>query len=152
VTFNLYTGEWENESDRPGFGWRHRRARGEKLGFSLYELPPGERTFPYHFHYGNEEWLIAVSGAPTLRTPDGERELAPGDAVCFPAGPAGAHQVINCGEKPARVLILSTLVEPGVVVYPDSDKLGTRPGVDADRLNFPRSAAVDYWEGESAEG
>ncbi len=37
---------------------------------------------------------------------------------------------------------------PSVVVYPDSDKLGTRPAHDGDRLNFPRSAAVDYWDGE----
>jgi uncharacterized cupin superfamily protein len=146
--FNLYAGEWEHERDRPGFASRHRRAGGEKLGFSLYELPPGERTFPYHFHYGNEEWLIAVSGAPTLRTPEGERELAPGDTVCFRAGPVGAHQVINRGEEPACVLILSTLVRPGIVIYPDSDKLGARPGVEEDDLNFPRSAAVDYWEGE----
>ncbi len=149
---NVYDDVWENEHGRPGFRWRHRRVGGERLGFGLYKLPPGERTFPYHFHYGNEEWLIALAGSPTLRTPDGERELAPGDAVCFRAGPEGGHQVVNRGDAPARFLILSTLVEPGVVVYPDSDKLGTRPGVDRDRLNFPRRAAVDYWEGESVEG
>lgn len=149
MTFNVYADEWENEGERQGFRWRHRRAGGERLGFGLFELPPGERTFPYHFHYGNEEWLIVLAGRPTLRTPEGERELAPGDAVCFPAGPAGAHQVGNRGDEPARVIILSTLVEPSIVIYPDSDKLGARPGVPEDRLDFPRSAAVDYWEGES---
>jgi uncharacterized cupin superfamily protein len=149
MTFNVYADEWENEGEQPGFGWRHRRTGGERLGFGLFELPPGQRTFPYHFHYGNEEWVIVLAGRPALRTPEGERELAPGDAVCFPAGPTGAHQIGNRGEKPARVVILSTLVEPSIVMYPDSDKLGARPGVDADRLNFPRAAAVDYWEGES---
>ena len=36
-------------------------------------------------------------------------------------------------------------------VYPDSDKIGTRPTMDFgadDRLNFVRTDAVDYWEGE----
>jgi hypothetical protein len=36
-----------------------------------------------------------------------------------------------------------------VSVYPDSDKVGVRPpGSGPDRLNFFRSDAVDYWEGE----
>jgi uncharacterized cupin superfamily protein len=148
MNFNVYADEWDNERDRPGFRWRHRRIGSEKLGFGLYELPSGERTFPYHFHYGNEEWLITLAGTPTLRTPEGERELVPGDAVCFPAGPAGAHQVINRSDEPVRVLILSTLVEPSISMYPDTDKVGVRPGVEEDTLNFRRETAVDYWEGE----
>jgi uncharacterized cupin superfamily protein len=148
MTFNVYADEWENERDRPGFRWRHRRVGGEKLAFGLYELPPGERTFPYHFHYGNEEWLIVLVGTSTLRTTEGERELTAGDAVCFPTGPAGAHQVINRSDQPARVLILSSLVEPSISMYPDSDKVGLRPGVEEDTLNFQRETAVDYWEGE----
>jgi hypothetical protein len=26
---------------------------------------------PYHFEWTDEEWLIAISGRPTLRTPSG---------------------------------------------------------------------------------
>ena len=37
---------------------------------------------------------------------------------------------------------------PAISAYPDSGKLGTRPGDDRDRLNFRRADAVDYWEGE----
>jgi hypothetical protein len=48
--------------------------------------------------------------------------------------------------------MLSHEVWPAVVVYPDSDKLGTRPGPRgthrADNLDFRRSDAVDYWDGE----
>ena len=64
--------------------------------------------FPYHFHHGMEEWLLVVDGTPTLRTPDGERELRRGDVVCFPPGPDGAHQVRGPGHgadplgEPAR--------------------------------------------------
>ena len=36
-----------------------------------------------------------------------------------------------------------------VSVYPDSGKVGVRPPRGGpDRLNFRRSDAVDYWEGE----
>jgi uncharacterized cupin superfamily protein len=148
--FNLRSGQLEREAGRPGFRWRATRAGdlvgGERIGASLYELPEGERTFPYHFHHGVEEWLLVVEGEPTVRTPKGEQRLAAGDLVCFPAGAAGAHTVAG----PGRVLIVSANREPSISVYPDSDKLGTRPGADADEdtLNFRRADAVDYWDGE----
>ena len=150
--FNLYRAELDNESQRPGFRWRRVRVGeaigAEQIGASLYELPPGERTFPYHFHYGVEEWLLVLSGRPTVRSPDGDRELRPGDAVCFPRGPDGAHLVRNDSDQPVRVLMLSTLRTPSISMYPDSDKIGARPGVPDDTLNFLRGDAVDYWEGE----
>ncbi len=98
-SFNIFDGELDLGREQPGFSWR-RAAVGErlgaaKLGASLYELQPGERSFPYHYEYGNEEWLLVVAGRPTLRAPDGEHELRPGDVVCFPEGPDGAHQVRN---------------------------------------------------------
>jgi hypothetical protein len=41
--------------ERAGFVWRRKRVAGEHLGASLYELPPGESTFPYHYELGNDE-------------------------------------------------------------------------------------------------
>ncbi len=150
---NLLDIELEAEEDhRPGY--HHASARigdaigAARIGATLYELADGERVCPYHYHHGVEEWLYVISGEPTMRTPAGELTLRPGDAVCFPAGPEGAHTA----RGPARVLVFSANRWPAVVAYPDSDKLGTRPAEwgehDADRLNFRRSDAVDYWEGE----
>ena len=142
-------GPTEREHGRAGYAWSASRVGGELMGGTLYDLPAGERTFPYHYHRGIEEWLLVVAGTPTLRTPEGERELRPGDVVCFRAGPDGAHQVTG----PGRVLLVSNLVTPSVSVYPDSDKVGTRPSLDRDdpdRLDFRRGDAVDYWEGEDA--
>ena len=145
---NLHDDEgWVETRERDGWRWRRKRARGDLLGASLYELEPGQRTFPYHYEYGNEEWLLCVSGRPTLRTPDGERELREGELVRFPEGPAGAHQIANGTDERVRVLIVSTLVTPDMAVYPDSDKIGAWSGGDEWGL-FPRSAAVDYFEGE----
>jgi uncharacterized cupin superfamily protein len=140
---NLRTVELEQQSDRDGYRWRGARVGqaigGAQIGASLFELGDGQRTWPYHFHHGTEEWLLVVAGTPTLRTPDGERVLREGDVVCFPAGPDGAHQVTG----PGSVLLLSAAVRPDVVEYPDSGKVGPRPGG-----NFRAGDGVDYWYGE----
>jgi uncharacterized cupin superfamily protein len=118
------------------------RTGDELIGASLYEFEPGNQLWPYHFHVGNEEWIVVVSGTPTLRTPAGERELRAGDVVGFPQGEAGAHTFYNRSAEPARILFFSTL-RRGFVVYPDSDKVG------AGGLYFKRTDAVDYWDGET---
>jgi uncharacterized cupin superfamily protein len=123
------------------------RVGGELLGASVYELAPGEKSFPYHFHNANEELLVVLEGEPTLRGPEGERTLSAGDAVLFPRGPAGGHQFRNDSERPARMLMTSTLVAPEVVDYPDSGKAGVGGGTVA-RGIFRRADAVDSWEGE----
>jgi uncharacterized cupin superfamily protein len=132
-------------------GFRHLRASirpelgGEQIGCTVYELPVGERLWPYHGHWNNEEWAIVVDGTPTLRTPEGERELRAGDVVGFAQGEAGAHTFTNSGDAPARIAIFSTL-RPGTALYPDSDKIGAGPRED--RRYFRRGDAVDYWDGE----
>ena len=150
---SLFADDWDDEQARDGYRWRvarvGERVGGSRIGAALYELEPGQRSWPYHFHYGNEEWLLVVSGRPTVRMPDGEQELSEGDVVCFPAGPDGAHTFENRTDAPVRVLMLSTKVVPGAVVYPDSDKVGVRPGVPEDTLDFLRPDAVDYWAGEA---
>jgi uncharacterized cupin superfamily protein len=142
---NVFGDAWEGGSDRPGYTWRTMRVGGEILGASVYELPPGEKSFPYHFHNANEELLVVLDGEPTLRDQNGERTLSAGDAIVFPRGPGGGHQLRN--ESPARVLMASTLVTPDVVDYPDSGKAGFAGGT-TQRAIFRRADAVDYWEGE----
>jgi uncharacterized cupin superfamily protein len=136
--------------DKPGFSWRRKRVAGEHLGASLYELPPGERTFPYHYELGNDELLVVVTGRPTLRASDGDRGLGPGDCVLFPSGPGGAHQVINATREPVRVLLVSNFALPRAAVQVDSGKMMIRWGRGAnDRRWFRLTDEVDYWEGES---
>jgi uncharacterized cupin superfamily protein len=151
--FNLFAEqEWDDESEREGF--RHRataigkRLGGKLLGGSLYELPPGEKTWPYHYELGCEEWLIAVSGRPTLRSPDVERELEPGDVAVFPEGPSGAHQILNRSEEPCRVLILSSKSPVAIVHYPDSGKVGLWTDSDGYQAMLRAEPELDYWEGE----
>ena len=118
------------------------------LGLSIYELAAGQSICPYHYEYPEEEWLLVLEGAPTLRDPDGEHVLEPGDLVCFPSGPEGAHKISNRGDRGALVAMVSTKSKTAVAVYPDSDKVGVWSGDGDVKALFPRSAAVDYWHGE----
>jgi uncharacterized cupin superfamily protein len=149
MPINLLGEDWSSKNDQPGYRWRRMRIAGECLGASLYELPPGERTWKYHYEVGNEELLLVVLGRPTLRDPDGERELRPGDCVLFPQGPDGAHQVINRSDEPARILIVSNFAIPRAAFYPDSDEIKVRwsPRAD-DALMWRRDDALEYWDSE----
>jgi len=149
--FNLFAEQWwDRENDREGY--RHRvaaigpRLGGELLGGALYELEPGEATWPYEL--GCEEWLVVVSGQPTLRTPDGERTLAPGDVAVVPEGPAGGHKVVNRSDEKVRVLIKSSKAPLAVVHYPDSKKVGIWSRGGGYQTMLPNEPALDYWEGE----
>lgn len=150
--FNLHGDDWDGEHERPGYRSRTtvvgRRLGAELIGASLYELDSGEKTWPYHLHHANEEWLIVVRGRPTLRSPEGERELVEGDVVCFRRGAGGAHQVVNRSDVPARVLIVSTLNMPEIVEYPDSGKVGTRDARGERLLMARPGPQLDYWDGE----
>jgi uncharacterized cupin superfamily protein len=132
-----------------------RQAGAKRLGLSLYELPPGFRRTAYHYHFANEELLIALSGRLTLRTQAGWRELEAGDVVALPRGEQGAHRPINVREQPARYLVASEMNAPDVVIYPDSRKvlaISRAPGSLDDEGEFAYwfriEAAVDYWAGE----
>jgi uncharacterized cupin superfamily protein len=124
------------------------RALGsEATAMYVYDVPPGGSSSPYHYEC-EEEWLLVLDGTIVVRVPDGEELLERGDLVRFPAGPAGAHKVMNRGESTARILMFSSSRVPAVSVYPDSDKIGVWPGGEGDDLIFKRSTAVPWAEGE----
>ena len=64
-------------------------------------------------HYGVEEMFFVLSGTPTVRTPDGEEQLSPGDVVYFPEGRDGLHTFSNPTDEPVRILAVSTKALPG---------------------------------------
>lgn len=160
---NVFEPEFDTTTERPGFSSRRARigwqAGTERLGASVYELPPGNASFPYHWHSANEELLIVLRGRPSLRTPAGWRELEEGEVVAFRVGEDGAHQVVNRSDGPVRFLIVSEMNAPELSGYPDTGKVGVLdrpPGSpdDPDEIvHFFRSGdAVDYWEGEPRPG
>jgi uncharacterized cupin superfamily protein len=150
--FNLNGDEWDRVEERSGWLSKDAFVGGhldaELIGGSMYELEPGNRLWPYHTHHANEEWMVVLRGSPTLRTPEGEHELAEGDVVCFRRGKDGLHQIRNGTETPIRVLMLSTLISPDLVEYPDSGKVGARSAA-GERILLSRPGPIlDYWDGE----
>ncbi|MGN6380008.1 MAG: cupin domain-containing protein [Gaiellales bacterium] len=152
---NVFGDEWDGANDRPG--WQHRRLSvgrrlgAERLGATAYRIEPGQRNFPYHYHYALEELLVVLEGAPTLRDPAGERVLSPGDTVLFRRGPSGAHQLRNDTDRPVRVLMVSSQADVEVVTYPDSDKVGASaraPDGSSFRVLSPSTTDVGYCDGE----
>jgi uncharacterized cupin superfamily protein len=154
---NIYAPDFDQDRHAPeGFRAQRallaRQAGARHLGLSLWELPPGETAYPYHFHLTDEELIVVLEGRPSLRTSDGWRELAPGDVASFLPGEGGAHQLTNWDADTVRFLSFSTSGHPDTVIYPDSQKLATgerRPGGFSMRLRCPESSRVDYWDGET---
>lgn len=130
-------------------------ADGEQLGCSLYELPAGHESWPFHYHTANEEAIYVLAGTGTLRLAGDMYPLSEGDYISLKADETGGHKVINDSGTPLRYLVISTMNEPDVTVYPDSDKLGifvgSPPGGRDERSlhgYYPIDGDVDYWDGE----
>ena len=128
-------------------GSRYRAAKlGPLLGAgrldgTVVELDPGEGSEHYHYVFGREKWLLVLAGTPTLRHPEGEDRLEAGDLVCFPEGPAGAHQLLNRGDSDVLALFLSTTGLPANVCYPDTGRwlIRNAPGGSEIVLREPAS-------------
>ena len=122
---NIWDDNWgEQAEDWSGGGGLAKRLveRGPLLGASLYELERGNFMI-YHAHHGSEELLIVLRGKPTLRTPEGERQLDEGDVVHFPTGPDGAHGIRNDTDDVVRYIVAGIRHSPEVVEYPDLQKV-----------------------------
>jgi uncharacterized cupin superfamily protein len=151
---NVFDDDWQ-EGYPQTEGWRAnwKRAKAGMLAVGVYELLPHQTQCPYHFHHGNDELLIVLQGTPTLRTPAGEDVLQPGDAVPFPAGKDGAHQIYNRTSEPVRYVIAARHVTPEVVEYPDSGKLAAMSYGESQR-GAPLATwhrlddEVDFFDGE----
>jgi uncharacterized cupin superfamily protein len=153
---NVFDDDWERSVAHGGFALRGNRvgaaAGSDRLGLGVFELPPRKRNLPYHAHFGIEELLIVLRGHPTLRTPDGERELAEGEVVVFLPGRGGAHQLINATDEPVRYLMVSTSAGADVIEYPDSGKIAAQGGEwgapEAVAYLLSTERQVGYFDGE----
>jgi uncharacterized cupin superfamily protein len=152
--------QWADHSHGEKFGYRRKSlsnaSGGERLGCSLYEVEPGRRAWPYHYHGANEEAIYVLEGSGTLRVGEDRVPLEKGSYAAFPAGAEGAHQFVNTSNGTLRYLCFSTMVEPDAMVYPDSDKVGVfvgaAPGGPREKRTlsgfFRQDEGVDYYDGE----
>lgn len=90
-----------------------------QFGAHVQTLQPGSRSSDRHWHEEEDEFLYMLSGEATVVEEDGDHPLRPGDAACWPAGRANAHQVVNRSDAPCTFLIFGSRAIPDVTHYPD---------------------------------
>lgn len=151
--------EWETDGNGDRFVYQRKwftpRSGGQKLGCSLYRVPPGKTAFPFHKHFTNEEAIYVVAGEGTMRLDDKEYPVGPGDYIALP--PEGPnHQLLNTGSENLDYLCISTMIHPDITLFPDSEKViafsGSGPGGDKSVRSFfgiyKTASKVGYYEGE----
>lgn len=120
----------------------------QKLGCSVYVVPPGKTAFPYHSHKATEELFIILDGTGLLRHEDEEVPIKEGDVVAAPVGES--HQITNTSDEDLRYVAVSNVVDTDVNIYPDSGKIlafseaAGRPVYHLSREGEP----LDYYDGE----
>lgn len=141
----------------PGYASMRQRvgdaAGSKRIGTSIWDVPPGQGAYPYHFHYIEEEQLIVLEGRPLLRDSSGWRRLERGAVVVFHPGAGGGHQLFNDGPGHLKFLSISTSGEPDIVAYPDQGKIGVfeRPPGDGKLWHlFNVADEVPYDNGDIA--
>ena len=152
--------EWTEQSHGETFSFLRKQlgsaTGGEKLGCSLYEVPPGRRAWPRHYHLANEEAIYILRGSGRLRIGDEEVMVSEGDYVSLPVGEETAHQILNTSDELLRYLCFSTMISPEVTLYPDSNKVGvmagSAPGGPKEKRTLNKvlraGAEAGYFDGE----
>ncbi|MDH0868076.1 cupin domain-containing protein [Mitsuaria sp. GD03876] len=133
-----------------------RLARGtaaKKLGASYDIVEPGKTSSPYHLHHAQEEMFFILEGSGTLRVAGERLPIKAGDMIFIPTGPEYPHHIINTSDAPLRYLSISTMEQPEICVYPDSNKFlaeqaprGAEPVFEA--IRKVGEGDLDYWHDE----
>lgn len=124
-----------------------------KLGARRVRVPPGKAAWPLHAHLANDELLFILAGNGRYHIGDKHFDVGPGDCLGAPAGAGNAHQLTNTGDTTLEYLIVSTMCEPDVLLYPERGCFavfaGSAPGGDKGARSFEYfgsdSGAQDYW-------
>ena len=91
------------------------------FGVNLTRLAPGGVSALRHAHSRQDEFVYILSGRPTLRTNEGEVELAPGMCAGFKAGTGDAHHLVNRTGEDVLYLEVGDRTAGDRANYPDDD-------------------------------
>jgi uncharacterized cupin superfamily protein len=111
---------------------RGQRKAGEaagltELGARHVILDPGAWSSQRHWHEGEDELLVMLSGRAILVEDDGETELVAGDVVAWAKGIANGHHLINRSSEPCSFICVSAGTDSGGA-YSDIDMKWTADG------------------------
>jgi uncharacterized cupin superfamily protein len=112
-------------------------------GMNHVGVAPGARSAPFHCHGADEEILVVLAGAGTLRLGEERHAVQAGHVIARPPATRVAHQFI-AGDGGLTLLAWGTREPNDVVWYPDSKKVNLR-GIGIKTRIEP----LEYWDGES---
>ena len=98
-----------------------------KMGVSHVTLAPGAWSSQRHWHDGEDEFVVMLSGEAVLVDDSGETIVRAGDCIAFPAGDENGHHLQNRGLEPC-VFIAVSAGPHGSGDYPDIDMKFTPDG------------------------
>ena len=90
------------------------------FGVSHVVLEPGGISSQRHWHEGEDEFVVVLSGEAVLIEDGGETAMLPGDCAAFPKGIANGHHLVNRSARPC-VFIAVGKVAVTDCHYPDID-------------------------------
>jgi uncharacterized cupin superfamily protein len=121
------------------------------IGCSVYEVPAGKTSCPFHRHHVVHELFFILQGEGEVRLDENRFPVRPGDVIAAPAGKE-AHQIVNNGSQALRFLAFSVESPTDIIEYPDSGKILVEAGMGGDTPGsielLGRLAAADYYDGE----
>lgn len=91
-----------------------------EFGVSHVVLKPGAWSSQRHWHVGEDEFLVMVSGEAVLVDDDGEHILRAGDCAAFPKNDRNGHHLQNRGGADCAFLVVGAGADEGGD-YPDID-------------------------------
>jgi uncharacterized cupin superfamily protein len=92
------TGYPPQYADKVQGRWYRRMAPASGItdfGYSHVTLKPGAWSAQRHWHEGEDEFVVMLSGEAVLIDDDGEHAMLPGDIAAFPKGDGNGHVLVN---------------------------------------------------------
>lgn len=90
------------------------------FGVSHVTLLPGAWSGQRHWHEGEDEFLVMVTGTAVLVDDAGRTPLVPGDCVAYPKGEENGHHLVNEGVDPCMFVVVGGISATDCH-YPDID-------------------------------
>jgi uncharacterized cupin superfamily protein len=122
-----------------------RQARSVTAGAGVTDInanhvivPPGCWSSQRHWHEGEDEIVVVLSGQGILIDDEGRHEMTAGDIAVFPKGDGNGHKLVNeSGDD--LVLLAISQPEASTVHYSDIDLIWTPEGGEQHRDGTPYS-------------
>lgn len=92
----------------------------EDFGVSHVTLEPGGWSSQRHWHQGEDEFVVVLSGEAVLVEEGGREILRAGDCAAFPKGAANGHHLVNESAAPCVFIAIGRMAASDCH-YPDID-------------------------------